>query len=185
MPVADQQEPDTRLVRWVAHAYPTILVIWGSLSAVTDIGTDVFGFEFEPPLWAAFAPLAGLFYCIWCSAKHQFLLCQTCADDTPLVPERDVQRYDASLRLFHNVTTFKGSLILLLIIIGSSALHALAGPLSFLCTLALWGTLAAQERVIQRHRVLRPWCPYCRRWDDDGDEETAPVPPPVGHNTPQ
>lgn len=29
------------------------------------------------------------------------------------------------------------------------------------------------------HHRLRPWCPYCRRWDDDGPAERIPDPDPA------
>ena len=32
--------------------------------------------------------------------------------------------------------------------------------------------------MVFHHRVS-PWCPYCRRWDDDGDHEVTPTPDPT------
>jgi hypothetical protein len=28
------------------------------------------------------------------------------------------------------------------------------------------------------HRRLRPWCPWCRPWDEGGDPELSPEPDP-------
>lgn len=33
------------------------------------------------------------------------------------------------------------------------------------------------------HHRLRPWCPYCRNWDDDGDPEPSPDPTTFGTKT--
>lgn len=33
------------------------------------------------------------------------------------------------------------------------------------------------------HHRLRPWCPYCRDWDDDGDPEPSPDPTTSGTKT--
>lgn len=33
------------------------------------------------------------------------------------------------------------------------------------------------------HHRLRPWCPYCRDWDDDGDPEPSPDPTTFGTKT--
>jgi len=31
--------------------------------------------------------------------------------------------------------------------------------------------------AVWSHHRLRPWCPYCRDWDQDGAHEPSPVPP--------
>jgi hypothetical protein len=33
------------------------------------------------------------------------------------------------------------------------------------------------------HHRLRPWCPYCRPWDEGGDQELAPDPTLFGTKT--
>lgn len=35
----------------------------------------------------------------------------------------------------------------------------------------------------REHRLLRPWCPWCRGWDGDGDEELTPAPDPSMEKT--
>lgn len=52
---------------------------------------------------------------------------------------------------------------------GSPEDHPVARiPLDVLVFTALYSTWL--------HHRLRPWCPYCRDWDEDGDTEPSPDP---------
>jgi hypothetical protein len=44
---------------------------------------------------------------------------------------------------------------------------------------ALWDVqIIAMITAWRYHRLLRPWCPWCRRWDGGGPRELVPNPDP-------
>lgn len=68
---------------------------------------------------------------------------------------------------------FGPNLLMLALHLHVSALTAVPGILwGFFCASAAW-----------QHRQLRPWCSYCRGWDDGGDHEPSPDPVTSGTKT--
>jgi hypothetical protein len=121
------------------------------------------------------------------SAAHVGSLCERCAQRTPLDAAAEVARRNWELKFFHKpkraVLTFLG------VMMGSYTLIlALSAPdVVRRGAMLLVGIFIALEiHTNLTHRILYPWCPYCRRrWDEGGDEEPSPTPDPSGTSTPQ
>lgn len=109
--------------------------------------------------------------------RHKGRLCAQCMDDVPVGAPGLAQRRRRSLRLFHFSVTVLGTLVMV-VLIGSPAVFDVASdgsvPRAYFISGDIW-TFALIYTAWQHHR-LRPWCPYCRRWDEGGDEEPAPDP---------
>jgi hypothetical protein len=46
--------------------------------------------------------------------------------------------------------------------------------------------IAFHVQAVHTHRILQPWCPYCRgrrKWEDDGAPEPSPDPVTSGRLT--
>lgn len=72
--------------------------------------------------------------------------------------------------------SLKGVAITVVLVVGPALLAYIAGgaapPLAIPGDLSLFAVIYTGWV----HHRLRPWCPYCGRWEDDGHEEPSPDP---------
>jgi hypothetical protein len=111
--------------------------------------------------------------------RHERVLCGICASMTPLDGTLQADRHDGALRRYHNRWFPAWGTVLLLFAIAVSVTFnlpdlviRLGNSASLLCSALVFSSWNA-------HRLLAPWCRYCRRpWEDDGDPEPSPNPDP-------
>ncbi|TCJ89787.1 hypothetical protein [Nocardia alba] len=102
-------------------------------------------------------------------------LCVQCMREVPADAGPRAQRQQRLLWLRHWASTPPRILIVLAIIsVPVFLVHSVGLPrVVSLPADALW---AAFMYSIWLHHRLRPWCPYCRDWDQDGAPEPSPDP---------
>lgn len=117
-------------------------------------------------------------------------MCLRCIASSPLDPETAVRRNRLFLRYAH--LSRRGVVLmaltgLVLLVVGDT-IAASSGGLtsSILPKLVRMPMDAMFYGVIWSmwsHHRLRPWCPWCRRWDEGGDPELIPDPDPAEKGT--
>jgi len=117
---------------------------------------------------------------------HVNSLCEICAGMTELDGNAAAERHDRDLRRFHSpimLGVALGALFATLIVTLVFNLPLWVNQFaSSACTLAT----ALSFRAWNRHRLLEPWCRYCRRrrpWDEGGPREPSPRPDPATETT--
>ncbi|KGI79359.1 hypothetical protein IL38_23970 [Actinopolyspora erythraea] len=168
-----------RYTRWVAHRYARFILVIGGALTTMQFATDTV--PLVTPLVegsVSLLALIGFVMIVIPMHRHTRLLCPDCAADVPNNPSAAAETDQHRLRRFHQLSTPRGSLLglagILLLLLGQHWL----GPLGFLATLLAWSGIAYEHVLVHRHRLLMPWCPYCRN-GGDGDDHTAPTPDPV------
>jgi hypothetical protein len=142
--------------------------------------------------WLGYLPLAVWMPICWAasilivvSTVHLALgrICLRCMEAVPADAPVRAQRRLWLLWFSHRFTGWRYYVTLLGI---------LAAVLAFRLGLGLqpgthrWTTAPADGFILATfwagwiHHRYRPWCPYCRRWDDGGDREPAPDPQITG-----
>jgi hypothetical protein len=150
------------------------------------IASRVIYYVFRSTTWVAFLDLflgLLLLVCYLVSIQHQVTarLCIRCMEEVPVDASERAQRQHLWLRIQH--MSGKTMLIILAVLLAppwlASAFLDLSERGQSLLGLGLdvW-TFSLMYSMWLHHR-LRPWCPYCRRWDDDGDAEWVPDPVPA------
>lgn len=93
--------------------------------------------------------------------------------DVPADAPTEAERRLPLLRLAHFGKTVAGTAVFAVVVVGPALLTALfdgAGTARLLYIPGdLWITAVIYSEWM--HHRLRPWCPFCRPWDDEGDEE--------------
>ncbi len=105
-------------------------------------------------------------------------LCMRCMDEVPADAPVQAERRKRVLWFSHQIVTGVGIFGLLvpaaaIAFIGNhfgsqTIQHLTRIPADILLFTSLYSTWL--------HHRLRPWCPYCHDWDEDGDPETSPDP---------
>lgn len=116
--------------------------------------------------------------------RHRDHLCTRCMEEVPVDAPSRAQRRRRSLRFFHFATTLLATLVMVVILASPAIFDVTSdGSVSraYFIPGDIW-TFALIYSAWQHHR-LRPWCPYCRPWDEGGDEEPAPDPTLFGTKT--
>lgn len=94
-------------------------------------------------------------------------LCIRCMEEVPADASHQAQRQSRVLWLNHLIDSMRGIVVYLVAVIGYSVLLG-AMELPPVASLPLDAFYVAFMYSIWLHHRLRPWCPYCRRWDDGG-----------------
>lgn len=164
-----------------AHALPYVLVAYLVLCILiwTEMVDGTSGW-----LWVAIVPYLGV---ILISAAHRQLarLCLTCMQQVPADAPVRVRRYLSLLWLSHRAAGWWPFLLIIAWLGLTSAAYYVTGwepgsaswlgaPVDLFVVTTLWAEW--------KHHRYRPWCPYCRRWDDGGGMR-EPSPDPVGDGT--
>ena len=114
--------------------------------------------------------------------RHKDHLCARCMEEVPVDAPGLAQCRRRPLRFFHFAATLLG-ILTMVVFIGSPAIFDVIAdgtvPRAYFIPGDIW-TFALIYAAWQHHR-LRPWCPYCRPWDEGGDEE--PVADPISFGT--
>ncbi|QRY49068.1 hypothetical protein [Mycolicibacterium septicum] len=111
---------------------------------------------------------------------HSGQLCIRCMNDVPADAPTRAQRQKAILRFSHFTMTVPAILVLLVLTFGAILIAHLIpeGSQWPYIPQSLWVLMLAYAELV--HHRLRPWCPYCRDWDDEGDHEPSPDPTTFG-----
>ncbi|GAD82178.1 hypothetical protein [Nocardia asteroides] len=102
-------------------------------------------------------------------------LCVQCMREVPADAGVRAERSQGLLWLRHSVSTAPRMLLVLVALsVPVYLVHVAGWPrVVSLPVDALWATFMYS---IWLHHRLRPWCPYCRDWDEEGEREPSPDP---------
>jgi hypothetical protein len=170
-----------RLTRWAGHYQLYFLaaaVVLGVADTADAYNSGVLDYATEAAMFAWVAAVS-------CDVlRHQTRLCERCITESPVLnPAAAVKRWRWALWWeHHRILRALPSMLLLALIFGGTAITAgqhNGGRLPWQLTgyAVLLPVVGVIWFVTEKHRRLRPWCPYCRRWDDGGAHEAAPVLP--------
>lgn len=121
------------------------------------------------------------------SVWHQLRpgLCLRCMKEVPLDGPVRAETQRSLLKLAHFNGSWKSVIVTVaLVIVGPIIVELLLnGEHTSLSSVPsdLWIFALIYSNWL--HHRLRPWCPYCRDWDDDGDPEPSPDPTTFGTKT--
>lgn len=106
-------------------------------------------------------------------------LCEQCAEETPLNPEKAVKRNRPWLKSFHSIYDDRrrftiGSYVFLGLIVVSAIIFPQYSVGSSITTDLTAAVVAVLLLSNVSHRRLMPWCPWCH-WGGDGRHEESPV----------
>lgn len=181
------REPN-RVVKWLAwlshydlHAIVGVIPI-ALIALVLPVNSSV-------QAWIVALPVLVMMFAISGRGFHEMIWpCDHCSARFPLNAPEQAQRRQATLRRYHKVRQTLIILgIALAVAIGGPRLlvsavfngdKAATDPWTILLPLSVYPVLAyyAWERHV--HDRLQPWCPWCRRRDEDDDPIVVPEPTP-------
>jgi hypothetical protein len=161
----------------LTHALPAVLAV-----AVVLRVASWFGWLTWLDLGAAVALLVCTFAALFhCRGYH---LCVRCMDEVPADAPVRAERQKAALWFCHVMTSSAGFCLIAAVIAVPVVVATLDEPtLERLTRIPLDLLLFAGAYAGWRHHQWRPWCPYCRGWDEDGDPEPSPDPTTFGTRT--
>lgn len=118
-------------------------------------------------------------------AAHRRTICAHCP-----VPENGAEEAEAkrsTLRMFHQSFAYPFNILYVIgpvavLVVGNWLLNFTVGKGSIgagMVSILVWYAVSDRQRHI--HTKLRPWCPFCRPWDED--ELRPTIPTPVGVNS--
>ena len=113
-------------------------------------------------------------------------LCARCMHEVPADAPTRAERQWPLLRFSHFTVTIAGTAVLACVVFGLALVADLLGGAHAARLLYIPGDLWVTAVIYCEwvHQRLRPWCRYCRPWDDEGDHEPAPDPTDSGTSTP-
>lgn len=130
-------------------------------------------------VWVNYA-VAVVLLAFWVASAHHRSrehLCLRCMEEVPADAPMQAERRRPLLRFSHFANTAAGVAVLGILLVGPPLVAELRSTEMNPLLAApgdLWlFTVIYTEWV---HHRLRPWCPYCDPWDDEGDPEPAPDP---------
>lgn len=104
-------------------------------------------------------------------------LCVRCMDEVPADAALLAQRRRPLLKYLHTLRTPRGVVISIATIIAIGVVIKVF-DLPRVVNLPIDAALTAYLYSVWLHHKVRPWCPYCRDWGEDGDIR-EPSPDPV------
>jgi hypothetical protein len=111
-------------------------------------------------------------------------LCFRCMSEVPADAPTRAERRRRWLRFAHFTGSLGGLSITIMIVGGPAAVGIAmygATPTRYFIPGDLWMFAVIYTEWL--HHRLRPWCPYCRPWDEGGNEEPALDPTLFGSKT--
>lgn len=169
-----------RVIGRAAHLFPWVMTVWAVFIAVD------YGGLWRPPTWLTVLVLAPVLMLVMLSQAHQGLarVCVECMRRLPADAPIRAARYRRLLWLRHRMAGWQWFWVVGPLIAAEVVIRAVFGIAD---GDAPWTTLPLAVVVFGNmvgewlHHRYRPWCPYCRRWDDGGGpREPSPVPDPGG-----
>ena len=172
-PSGDAQS-GSRVVAFLAHAITVVLpVTFGVLIAV--LVASGLGLV----LYINHLAMLTLGVCWFATVAHQggSALCERCIESVPADAPLQAKRSWLSMKFAHFLGTKAGTVATIAVclapMIAIAMLPAVTVGQLFVAA-HLWMLVLIYVDV--HHVRLRPWCPFCQRWDDGGDYEPAPGP---------
>lgn len=112
------------------------------------------------------------------AVTHQYStsLCVQCMTEVPTDASQQADRRHLLLRVQH--LKLKFLITTIAVLFGVSFLGDVIWPESKLPGIPVFVWLIVTIYSFRFHHRVRPWCPYCRDWDGDGDPEVVPNPDP-------
>jgi hypothetical protein len=171
---ATHEPPMSRAMSLMAHAIPYLLMIALATRVAYFLKLSLIPSIFDTVATSVF--MAGMV------ALYQHLrfggLCLRCMRSTPLDPGREVNRNKVFLWELHWSTGRMAAVFgacFVIFLVGEHA-HGVVYTLSKIPLDIQFFSLAWAAWI---HHRLQPWCPYCRGWDEGGEEELVPDPDPA------
>jgi hypothetical protein len=171
--------------------WPLPTRIFHSYKAMTMVLAAAFSINYlSYPLglpWSLVALLGGSFLgavIILSVVWHTQKLCERCMEKVPADAENQASRLRRGLWLAHQ-TLFapmpKLLMVAATIMVLSSIVNVAIDGWEFRWIAHIPVDLFVLTVVYMgwMHGRYRPWCPYCKGWDDDGPKEVVPEPDPV------
>lgn len=163
----------SRAVTVLTHALPWVLGVAIPLRVAAWFGLLT---------WLDLAAATVLLVCMVATLRHQRAaqLCLRCMEEVHVDAPVRAERRRALLWFTHFMASGVG-IAAYLATFGVAAVGTAFGvplakvPLDLMMFATLYSTWV--------HHRLRPWCPYCRNWDEDGEPEPAPDPSEFGTRT--
>lgn len=119
----------------------------------------------------------------YATARHNHALCERCISEMPLNPQALILRRDRQLQWNHKEDGWsrrKRVLILVLLLAALIGITFLPHWLTAVCVALWFGVFQTYDILATRtHKILQPWCPYCRRrrpMDDQFSPDPVPLP---------
>jgi hypothetical protein len=166
--------PMGRLLNRVAHLLIPVVLIAVPIGIARHLAPS------RVPSWLSI--VSSIAYCLvfMVALLHQTFagICVRCMQEVPRDAARQALRWRWLLWCFHSMPI----MLLLIVVAVASGVAVAQGAPSWVGLLMDAVTLLSVADLWAHHR-LRPWCPYCRRWDDGGEQEPSPDPAPSGVKT--
>ncbi|WP_051407435.1 hypothetical protein [Nocardia sp. CNY236] len=163
----------SRISTATAHWMPHSIVIMIAVRGLPHVGLEHWSIHVGGTL-AFLACIVGFMH------NQRAQLCVRCMSEVPTDPGTRAERWRLLLWINHQIRGIKRILILLAIMTGTLLVATASGFPRLVYSLTDLLTGLYMYSVWLHHR-LRPWCPYCRDWDDD-DVISEPSPDPVAEN---
>jgi hypothetical protein len=147
--------------------------------AAYDIWDDLAG---QPHGWprGVLSVFVVAFIACWYSEMrwHGRRLCERCARQSPIDPDRAVRRWRPALRWAHMERAHKACLAVYLALVMTELAWNMDGYRRY-ADIAVVSFIVFTWVIQRAHSALQPWCPWCD-WGEGGDEEVFPeVPDPA------
>lgn len=175
MAEATHEPPMSRATSLLAHSIPLLMVVAVTARAVWLLHL-VSAFS-ALDTFSSLALMIGVVALVFHLRNGG--LCLRCIRNTPLNPQLAVNRNKFFLWVIHLqgkrfwLTLGACQLVVLL-----GAAYA-SGFILTLTKLPLDVMFFSMMWAAWQHHRLEPWCPYCRGWDEGGEEEVVPDPDPA------
>ncbi|WP_067532202.1 hypothetical protein [Nocardia crassostreae] len=169
--------PDSSLGRvldWITHRFGWFIAVYAVMCVITWLSAE--SWLTIPSLVVVVAFCGALSIALLHSQYTR--ICVPCMQE---VPEDAAEQRKWLLRVWHIWTGFGAvpivAALVLIPLLVSAHLPVTVRSVA-LAPMEVWGITAASS--LRFHHRLRPWCPYCRDWGEDGDIK-EPSPDPVNH----
>ncbi|MFC9997023.1 hypothetical protein [Nocardia sp. NPDC127526] len=177
-PFNNPDSPSGRVQDWITHRFGRFIAAY----AVVCVATWLTAGSWLTILSAVVV----IAFCMSLSVAlvhSQFTrICVLCMREVPVDAAERAERRRWLLRVWHIWTGFGAlpivAVLAVIPLLISGHLPAAVRSVA-LALLELWGIATASS--LRVHHRLRPWCPYCRDWGEDGDIK-KPSPDPVNHD---
>lgn len=169
----------------LAHASPRIYLTLAIAYPLMGVAVNIPGIETVGIVVAVVIFVVQLTL-VAATSNHERALCVTCGAMTPLDGAAEAAKRDHLLRRWHRKWFALPGIAAVVVGVLLVLLFDLPGLVMDLGVSTCLTYTALAQRAAIVHRVLYPWCPYCRRrrrWEDGGDHEPTPDPDPVAEKT--
>lgn len=169
-----------RSILWIGHRWSVLL----ALTLAQWLAPSIPGWRAVPDgvqRLALAAWVGAWMFAVYANFQHERSLCPDCLGAMPLNPSEEAEAKRRWLRAMHWLNESHRRLPYVMgayVAVGFAVTWIL--PRSVLVP-ALWFTVlvVVLNRLVDTHRTLQPWCPWCRGGEDDDEEVVEPRPDPA------